>query len=233
MNLRTSLIAIGAIVALVAPAAANARAIVNQKGDTYSASKHGSHALVYATNFVSENGHRFSGKTQGQGGTLQVNQPGVIYTAPFGTSPIVTPGYSYSPGPINPSAYVDPNECADTGSNCTDDSSARTGAKTATSSLLSLRTHQRPARLTDRRPNNAPPPSIATLRRHQPTSKCRHRVVSTAMTEETIWRLVLFRCRLRVLGAHRPVDVKAPVHWQVRWQVEPRTDGHARTSPDT
>ena len=53
-------------------------------------------------------------------GKSRVARPGVIYTAPFGTSPIVTPGYIYSPGPINPSAYVDPNECADTGSNCTD-----------------------------------------------------------------------------------------------------------------
>ena len=32
----------------------------------------------------------------------------------------MTPGYIYSPGPINPRAYVDPNECEDTGSNCTD-----------------------------------------------------------------------------------------------------------------
>jgi hypothetical protein len=36
MKLRTSLIAVGATLALVAPEAANARAIANQKGDTAS-----------------------------------------------------------------------------------------------------------------------------------------------------------------------------------------------------
>ena len=121
MNIRTSLIAIGATLALIAPAVASARAIVNQKGDTYFASKHGSHALVNSTSFVSENGHIVSGKTKtNSGGKTRVDRPGAVYTAPFATSPIVTPGYIYSPGPINPSAYVDPNECEDTGSNCTD-----------------------------------------------------------------------------------------------------------------
>jgi hypothetical protein len=118
MNLRTSLIAIGATLALVAPAVANARAISNQKGDTYLTSKHNRHAVFSSTSFVSENGHMFGSKANG--GKPRVEGPGVIYTAPFGTSPIVTPGYIYSPGPINPSAYVDPNECVDTGSNCTD-----------------------------------------------------------------------------------------------------------------
>ncbi len=120
MNIRTSLIAIGATLALVAPAAASARAIVNQKGDTYFTARHGSHALVNSTSFVSENGHIFSGKTKTNSGKTRVSRPGAVYTAPFGTSPIVTPGYIYSPGPINPSAYVDPNECQDSGSNCTD-----------------------------------------------------------------------------------------------------------------
>jgi hypothetical protein len=121
MNIRTSLIAIGAILALIAPAAASARAIVNQKGDTYFTSKHGSHALVNSTSFASENGHFVTGKLKARSGSrLRVEKPGAVYTAPFATSPIVTPGYIYSPGPINPSAYVDPNECMDTGSNCTD-----------------------------------------------------------------------------------------------------------------
>ncbi len=121
MNIRTSLIAIGATLALIAPAAASARAIVNQKGDTYLASRHSGHALVNSTSFVSENGHIVGGKTKtSSGGKTRVDRPGAVYTAPFATSPIVTPGYIYSPGPINPSAYVDPNECLDTGSNCTD-----------------------------------------------------------------------------------------------------------------
>jgi hypothetical protein len=121
MNIRTSLIAIGATLALIAPAAASARAVVNQKGDTYLTARHSGHALVNSTSFVSENGHLSSGKLKARTGSrLRVEKPGVIYTAPFGTSPIVTPGYIYSPGPINPSAYVDPNECVDTGSNCTD-----------------------------------------------------------------------------------------------------------------
>jgi hypothetical protein len=118
MNLRTSLIAIGAILALIAPVAASARAIVNQKGDTYLSFKHSGHAVVNSTSFVSENGHRLSGKLNA--GNARVARPDVIYTAPFGASPIVTPGYIYSPGAISPSAYVDPNECADTGGNCTD-----------------------------------------------------------------------------------------------------------------
>ena len=114
MNTRTSLIAIGATLALIAPAAASARAIVNQQGDTYFASKHVStHKISYALSFASENGNR--------AGKWHLDKPGVIYTAPFGPNPIKTPGYSYSPGPINPSAYVDPNECAETGSNCTDE----------------------------------------------------------------------------------------------------------------
>jgi hypothetical protein len=121
MTIRTSLIAIGATLALIAPAAASARAIVNQKGDTYLSSKHGSHALVNSTSFVSENGHVASRKAKtNSGGKLRVERPGVVYSAPFGSNPIVTPGYIYSPGPINPSAYVDPNECRDSGSNCTD-----------------------------------------------------------------------------------------------------------------
>ncbi len=132
MNIRTSFIAVGATLALVAPAAANARAIVNQKGDTYLASKHGSHALANSTNFVSENGNRIavksskathtSGKTTTAGKTsVPVSKPHVIYRAPFGPTSIVTPGYIYVPGPAaGASAYVDPNECQDSGTNCTD-----------------------------------------------------------------------------------------------------------------
>ena len=69
MNIRTSLIAIGAILALIAPAAASARAIVNQKGDTYFTSKHGSHALVNSTSFVSENGHFVTSKLKARSGS--------------------------------------------------------------------------------------------------------------------------------------------------------------------
>ena len=115
MNIRTSLIAIGATLALIAPAVASARAIVNQKGDTYFTAKHGSHALVNATNFVSENGHlATSGKTQGHT---------IGKTSTAGKTSVVRPSviYIYQAGPAAASTtYVDPNECADTGGNCTD-----------------------------------------------------------------------------------------------------------------
>ena len=120
MNTRTSLIAIGATLALIAPAAANARAIVSQSGDmyfTYFTSEHGSHALVNATNFVSENGHAVtSGKKQSHHtigktsttGRKSVSRHSVIYI--------------YQAGPAaGATTYVDPNECADTGGNCTDE----------------------------------------------------------------------------------------------------------------
>ena len=44
-----------------------------------------------------------------------------FYVAPFGTTPIFTRHYIYSPGPATPlQPYVDPNECEDNGTNCTD-----------------------------------------------------------------------------------------------------------------
>ena len=100
MNIRTSFIAIGATLALVAPAAASARAIVNQKGDTYLTVKHGSHALVNSTSFVSENGHLVtSGKTQSHK---------IVETNPGGKWIVVSPAVARN-------AYVDPNDCGDYG----------------------------------------------------------------------------------------------------------------------
>ena len=44
-----------------------------------------------------------------------------IYYAPFGTTPIFTRHYIYYPAPPTPpQPYVDPNECEDNGTNCTD-----------------------------------------------------------------------------------------------------------------
>jgi ABC-type uncharacterized transport system permease subunit len=83
MNTRTSLIAVGVTLALVAPAAANARAVVNQSGDMYSkyfASEHDSHAFA-TTNFVSENGHMV---TKANKSTFA--KPYVIYRTPLGPS---------------------------------------------------------------------------------------------------------------------------------------------------
>ena len=132
MNIRTSIIVVGATLALVIPALANARAIVNQKGDTYFTSKHGSHALVNATSFVSENGSymRVAGKNVGHTNartktvaktSLSIVKPDVIYSAPFSPTSIVTQGYIYAPGPVaGASTYADPNECQDDGNNCTD-----------------------------------------------------------------------------------------------------------------
>jgi len=132
MNIRTSIIVVGATLALVTPAVASARAIVNQKGDTYFTSKHGSHALASATSFVSENGSYMvvAGKkarhtnvrTKAVAKTsLSIVKPDVIYGAPFGPTSIVAPGYIYAPGPVaGSSTFVDPNECQDNGDNCTD-----------------------------------------------------------------------------------------------------------------
>jgi hypothetical protein len=100
MNTRTSLIAIGATLALVAPAAANARAIVNEKGDTYTFTAHKSSHAFANTSFVSENGHLVtSGKTQ-------VHK--IVETNPLGNRLVVMPA-------IAPSAYVEPNDCGDYG----------------------------------------------------------------------------------------------------------------------
>ncbi len=102
MNLRTSLIAVGATLALVAPAAANARAIVSQSGDmyfTYFTSEHGSHAVAN-TNLVSENGHMVtSGKTQ---------RHKIVENKPGGKRIVISPA-------VAPNAYVDPNDCGDYG----------------------------------------------------------------------------------------------------------------------
>jgi hypothetical protein len=133
MNTRTSLIAIGATLALVAPAAANARAIVNEKGDIYVASKHSSHALVGATNFVSENGSRIQVNSSatnfvsenGNMGTrskTQGHRIGKANTAvkTSGAKPGVTYIYVAGRGAVAASAYVDPSECQDNGTSCTD-----------------------------------------------------------------------------------------------------------------
>jgi hypothetical protein len=44
MNIRTSILAIGVTLALVAPAAASARPVTNQAGDTYFVTEHSQHA---------------------------------------------------------------------------------------------------------------------------------------------------------------------------------------------
>ena len=102
MNIRTSFIAVGATLALVAPAAANARAIVSQSGDmyfTYFTSEHGSHAVANM-NLVSENGHMVtSGKTQRH--KIVANNPG-------GKRIVASPAVARN-------AYVDPNDCGDYG----------------------------------------------------------------------------------------------------------------------
>ncbi len=119
MNTRTSLIAIGATLALIAPAAANARAIVSQQSDmyhTYFTSEHGSHALVNATNFVSENGNRIQIKNSttnvvSENGHLVTSgktQHTIRKTGTGGKRIVVSPG-------VAPNAYVDPNDCGDYG----------------------------------------------------------------------------------------------------------------------
>ncbi len=131
MNTRTSLIAIGATLALIAPAASNARTIVNQKGGASSAAHKSNHAVAANTNLVSENGmvmvtggkttqtHKH-GKTKTAPTISETVKPDVVYRAPFGPTGISTPHYIYEPGPaVPPIAYVDPNECQDNGTNCT------------------------------------------------------------------------------------------------------------------
>ena len=100
MNTRTSLIAIGATLALVAPAAASARAIVNQQSDTYTFTAHKSSHAFANTNFVSENGHKAAGRK------TQVHK--IVETNALGNSLVLMPA-------IAPSTDVDPNDCGDYG----------------------------------------------------------------------------------------------------------------------
>jgi hypothetical protein len=47
--------------------------------------------------------------------------PHEVYVAPFGPTPIVTAYYIYVPPPVPPAVpYVDPNQCEDNGTGCTD-----------------------------------------------------------------------------------------------------------------
>ena len=113
MTLRTSIVTAGALLAMLAPAAANAREVTNQYADAAVSVAHGNHG-------VKSSAHRGSKKKGGKttaraGGSLGAD------TAPFGSSSVVTPRYIYVPAPATvPSSYVDPSECQENGINCTD-----------------------------------------------------------------------------------------------------------------
>ena len=113
MTLRTSIVTVGAVLALIAPAAASARAVTNQYVDAAVSVAQGNHGVKTTLHNSSK---KKSGKTK-----VRVTGTSGAYSAPFGSKPIVTPRYIYVPGPTTaPSAYVDPNECQDNGTNCTD-----------------------------------------------------------------------------------------------------------------
>ena len=113
MTLRTSIVTAGAVLALLAPAAANAREVTNKHADAGASAARGNHG-------VKSSAHRGSKKKGGKttaraGGSLGAD------TAPFGSSSVVTPRYIYVPAPATvPSSYVDPSECQENGINCTD-----------------------------------------------------------------------------------------------------------------
>jgi hypothetical protein len=95
VTLRTSIVAAGALLALLAPAAANAREVTKLYANAAASNVHGNHSVKSST-------HRSSKKKSG-------------------SSSIVTPRYIYVPAPAAaPSSYVDPNNCANSGNDCSD-----------------------------------------------------------------------------------------------------------------
>jgi hypothetical protein len=111
VTLRTSIVTAGAVLALLAPAAANAREVTNKHADAGASAARGNHGVKSST-------HRGSKK---KGGKTTARGSHGAHTAPFGSSSIVTPRYIYVPAPATaPSSYVDPNECQDNGNDCTD-----------------------------------------------------------------------------------------------------------------
>jgi hypothetical protein len=95
VTLRTSIVAAGALVALLVPAAANAREVTKLYANAAALGAHGNHSVKSST-------HRSSKKRSG-------------------SSSIVTPRYIYVPAPAAaPSSYADPNNCENSGNDCTD-----------------------------------------------------------------------------------------------------------------
>jgi hypothetical protein len=113
VTLRTSIVTVGAVLALIAPAAASARAVTNLYADAAVSVAQGNHGVKSTLHKAAK---KKSVKTKVRAGAKSG-----VYTAPFGSKPIVGPRYIYVPAPTTaPSAYVDPNECQDNGTNCTD-----------------------------------------------------------------------------------------------------------------
>jgi hypothetical protein len=112
VTLRTSIVAAGALLALLVPTAANAREVTNLYTDGAVAVAHSNHGVKSsALRSSKKKGGRTTARTRGSNGA---------YTAPFGSSSIVTPRYIYVPAPATvSSSYVDPNECQDSGNACT------------------------------------------------------------------------------------------------------------------
>jgi hypothetical protein len=124
MNIRTSILAVGVTLALVAPAAASARAITNQAGDTYFFTEHSQAGKQSQASQLSKATQTYFFTEHSLGFASHSNKKAthaIVEKRPNGNGLAVTgPIYIYEPAPaIAPSVYVDPNECMDTGGNCT------------------------------------------------------------------------------------------------------------------
>lgn len=113
---RVSIIFIGAAISLVVPAVGVARPGGHARGG---ASLSGTESAP-SPQSSARSKHKSLAARAGRGAAVPGEHDG-LYVAPFGPTPIVTPHYVYIPAPATPpQPYVDPNECEDNGTNCTD-----------------------------------------------------------------------------------------------------------------
>jgi hypothetical protein len=111
---RTLIIGTGTVLVLLAPAATAA------PGKTVPRQAAG-HKIVQKPSAIANRSKQKSSATRAGAGAPVPAEHDVIYVAPFGMTPIFTPHYIYIPAPpTSPQPYVDPNECEDNGTNCTD-----------------------------------------------------------------------------------------------------------------
>ena len=104
MNIRTSILTAAAILALAVTAAAGARAVTTFQvaKETTAAHEFGQSLAVHKNRAVK------TGKASKKAASKSSKQS---------VHPVI---YIKVPGPANPSTFVDPNECQDSGNNCTD-----------------------------------------------------------------------------------------------------------------
>src|SRR5579864_8970452 len=105
VNARTSILTAAAILALAIPAAAGARSVT-----TFRVAKETTAAHEFGQNTAAHKNHAVK--------TGKASKHAVGKSSKQSSSPVI---YIKVPGPASPpSAVVDPNECQDSGNNCTD-----------------------------------------------------------------------------------------------------------------